>query len=489
MVFLRRYFDVCIHAGLVLWLGIFNTLIEAPYTWAEYGRAVLLSGVALLPAIIFAAGREWLQQRLGRRAYTWAWLLCFVVLLPVNAGFWAYAQQDETQEQFIITGAILAFSLEVLLSSIAYYRRMVHQVQWLRKFSLDKALLATITIISLSLAAMATSCLYDPRYHSEERLLIGGEFSLSKIIRHFDMFLAVFAQFLFMYLCGYFFFYLNSRLLVVRVLKEKGPVLYVLGVLAAVALFYPVVAQLFLRLPANDLFGTMFSANAFNLENAFAALSIIFLSLPLLLALQWAKQNNRIVSLEKEKAQSELALLRQQLNPHFFFNTLNNLYAMSLQRSAETPESILQLSDLMRYVIYKGQEDQVTVKEEIRYLEDYVRLQMIRLKKAPVFSFEQDVTDDAMPVAPLLLIVLVENAFKHGVEPAENEARLHIRLQCNRNSLYFSCENSFETPATTGGIGLANLQKRLALLYPGRHTFTTSIKNHTFKAELQLTAR
>ena len=476
------------YAGLICWLGIFNTLIGAPYTWAEYGRALLVSAASLLPALIFAYGRGWLEKRLRPRQYLYAWVLFFVVLLPVNAGLWAAAQHNEAQEQFVITGAILAFCLEVLLAGVAYYRRMVHQVQWLRRFSLDKALLVTITIISLALAAMATSCLYDPRYHSAERLLIGAEFSLTKIVRHFDMFLAIFAQFLFMYLCGYFFFYLNSRLLVAKVLREKDPVLYVVSVLAAVALLYPVVAQLFLLLPANELFGAMFSTNAFNLENAFAALSIIFLSLPLVLALQWAKQNNRIVSLEKEKAESELALLRQQLNPHFFFNTLNNLYAMSLQRSADTPESILQLSDLMRYVIYKGQEERVTVEEEIRYLEDYMRLQMIRLKKAPVFSFEQHVTPDAMTIAPLLLIVLVENAFKHGVEPAEEAARLHIRLQCNQSSLYFSCENSFETPADTGGIGLDNLRKRLALLYPGRHTFTTSIKNHTFKAELQLTA-
>ncbi len=178
---------------------------------------------------------------------------------------------------------------------------------------------------------------------------------------------------------------------------------------------------------------------------------------------------------------SELDLLKQQLNPHFFFNTLNNLYALSLQQSRQTPESILQLSELMRYVIYKGQEAAVNIREEIKYVEGYMELQQIRLKKPLDLQFTQEISDDAPVIPPMLLIVFVENAFKHGWNPAEDAARLHLHLTCNARQLTFSCENSFEGETTSNtGIGLSNLQKRLALLYPGRHVLKTAVKNHTF---------
>jgi LytS/YehU family sensor histidine kinase len=264
-------------------------------------------------------------------------------------------------------------------------------------------------------------------------------------------------------------------------------ILYCLAGLAVVGIVYPIIAQLLALLPMTARLGNIFAENPFAFENGFGAIVIILLSLPVVLALQWSKQNSRIISLEKEKAQTELDLLKQQLNPHFFFNTLNNLYALSLQQSKQTPESILQLSELMRYVIYKAKEPTVQVQEEIKYLEDYMQLQQIRLKRKPDVQFKQEIGDGTPPIAPLLLIVLVENAFKHGIEPAEEKAFLHLSLHTTANRLYFSCTNSVEQDAEqTAGIGLANLLRRLVLLYPGKHLLRTGIENHIFKAELEL---
>jgi LytS/YehU family sensor histidine kinase len=205
------------------------------------------------------------------------------------------------------------------------------------------------------------------------------------------------------------------------------------------------------------------------------------------LATQWARQNNQIVSLEKEKTQTALDLLKQQLDPHFFFNTLNNLYALSLQQSKQTPESILQLSELMRYVIYKAKEPTVSIHDEIKYVQDYIDLQQIRLKKKLEVQFQQQVQPDAPRIAPLLLIVLVENAFKHGIEPAENNTSLHLHLKIENKQFYFSCINSVEgEPGSAPGIGLSNLSKRLSLLYPGKYMLETARENHTFKAKLQI---
>lgn len=191
--------------------------------------------------------------------------------------------------------------------------------------------------------------------------------------------------------------------------------------------------------------------------------------------------------LEKEKSQTELDLLKQQLNPHFFFNTLNNLYALSLQHSDKTSESILRLAELMRYTIYKGKEPRVKLAQEIGYIEDYIGLQQLRLKKKLDFSFEKEINDETACITPLLLIVFVENAFKHGVEQAEQAAHLRLYLRLNHQKLYFSCENSIEeNTGNEGGIGLINLEKRLTLVYPGRYRLHTQRTPGLYTAELEI---
>ncbi|AOM81009.1 hypothetical protein BFS30_24995 [Pedobacter steynii] len=270
-------------------------------------------------------------------------------------------------------------------------------------------------------------------------------------------------------------------------MKNQGRVIYVLSVLATVGILYPLIGQFLISLPINSIMGGIISSNPFKMENAFSAMGIMVISLPIVLALQWARQNSQIISLEKEKTQTELDLLRQQLNPHFFFNTLNNLYALSLQQSKDAPESILRLSELMRYVIYRGKEDWVGIGEELKYIQDYIQLQQLRLRKKLNLNFLVDIDDENQPIAPLLLIIFVENAFKHGIEPAEEAAELNLLLKCKEGLLYFSCENSFELqPEKASGIGLINLKRRLALLYPDRHVLKTEINSSIFKAELHL---
>ncbi len=482
--FFSQHADAWLFAGLLPWLLI---LRKPDPDWEAYGRQLLLLFLLLLPVLVFGWYRQrWLRQ-FSRKGYITCWLICFGGALPLTTFIFFRLQPPGLEGFFPVSCAMAALILELLLTANASYRLQVQRIPLLQKISLENAVFITIALISLTLAVMGVSSLHDPRYHTPEQLLIGFEFSIIKILRYFGTFLSFFVQFLLMYLCGYLFFYINSRFLVLKVLKQKGVLWYILAAFAAVAVCYPLIAQLLISLPVNHLLGTIFPDNPFKLENAFAALGILLFSLPVILAVQWTRQNSRILQLEKEKAGTELYLLKQQLNPHFFFNTLNNLYALSLQQSPQTPESILQLSDLMRYVIYKGQEPLVGIGEEVKYLEDYIQLQQIRLKKTPDLRFTQNITDPALQIPPMLLIVFIENAFKHGIEPAEENAFLHIHLQCEIGQLYFSCENSFEPQAPAApGIGLSNLQKRLALLYPGSHLLQTGVKNHTFKAELQL---
>ncbi|RYG10104.1 MAG: hypothetical protein EOO07_22740 [Chitinophagaceae bacterium] len=129
------------------------------------------------------------------------------------------------------------------------------------------------------------------------------------------------------------------------------------------------------------------------------------------------------------------------------------------------------------------------MSEELNYIEDYIQLQQIRLKKPLKFRFEKQIDNENLQIAPLLIIVLIENAFKHGIEPAENEATLLLSLKADQKQLYFSCMNSMEEDKSEkiSGIGLSNLKKRLALLYPNTHVLETKRGQNQYTATLEIT--
>lgn len=482
---LGRRSTIILYLGLICWVWL------SPMTthgWGSYTSNLVLTIIPLAPVLFFAWHKQgWRAAWPARKYRTW-WLLCFAVYLPgLLLGLTYWKTQFISQRDQVITCTLGILILELVLVINVYGQRGLRQWIWLQRISFEKALLVSMALISVTLGIMAVSSIGNPEYDLPDRLLLGFEFDLIQVVRRFGTFVSYTVQFLFMYACGYFYFYLNSRILVPRVLKQQGWIIYCLTGLAVVAITYPVVAQLLTWLPINQRLGMVFSGDPFRLENGFAAVLILLLSLPVVVALQWVRQNNTILALEKATTQTELDLLQQQLNPHFFFNTLNNLYALSLSQAKETPETILRLSELMRYVIYQAKEPLVSTEAEIKYVEDYLQLQQMRLKRQPDIRFSHSVAPGAPPIPPLLLIVLVENACKHGIEPAEGPALLQMELLADKDRLYFSCVNSFEQQApAAGGIGLANLQRRLALLYPGKHRFSTQQENHIFKATLEL---
>lgn len=473
-------------AGLWCWLAVAHTLQEGPPAWQHFLRALAVIAVVLCPVALFYCYRQLLRERYSSAQYILWWTACFVIYLPgLSLLFTFLWPASPLPAQLFIVG-VSCLLLELLLQAQGYYNRIRH-LGWIRQISLEKAVLLSLVLLSACLGVMAVSSWDDPEYHDNKRLLLGFVFRPQKLFQHAGLFLGFTAQLLLMYLCGYFYFYINLKWLVPEVLRKKGIIYYILTALAVVGITYPLIGQFLLLLPVNDLLGGVFPDNPFRLESAFAAAAIILLSLPVVLAVQWARQYQQIVALEKEKTEAELNLLKQQLDPHFFFNTLNNLYALSLQQSPQTPNSILQLSELMRYVIYRAKEPVVSVAEEIKYLRDYIDLQQMRLRNKPDIQCQWDAAPDTPSIAPLLLIVLVENAFKHGIEPADTPGFLHLRLHSNARQLVFSCQNSIgDVPAKKPGIGLDNLRRRLALLYPGKYELKTGIENHIFKAELQL---
>jgi len=216
-------------------------------------------------------------------------------------------------------------------------------------------------------------------------------------------------------------------------------------------------------------------------------ISFLLIPIPVLVAFWVYEQWRWLKTLKADKTKGELALLKSQVNPHFFFNTLNNLYGLVVEKSEKAPEVILKLSDMMRYTIYEGKEELVLLEDEICYLENYIELHKIRYQKKVEISFIHDVKK-GIKVAPLLFINLLENAFKHGVEKILENAFIHLKMQVRGNKLFFKIENKFaETSSPSkNGIGLENLEKRLDYLYPNKHELIIEEKGSVYKVQLNL---
>ncbi|WP_417800898.1 sensor histidine kinase [Tenacibaculum sp.] len=201
------------------------------------------------------------------------------------------------------------------------------------------------------------------------------------------------------------------------------------------------------------------------------------------------KQIKSIIRLKNEKTKTELMHLKSQVNPHFFFNTLNNLYGLVGKDAKKAQELILKLSDMMRYSVYDGEKDTVLLSEEVTYLQNYIELHKMRYHKAIDIQFNIDIVDNDHKVMPLLFIILLENAFKHGVENLRKSAYVHLSLTARQNAIHFEIENNFDATEESQeeGIGLQNLKRRLELVYPKNHTLTTSKTDDIYLAKLTIT--
>jgi LytS/YehU family sensor histidine kinase len=170
-----------------------------------------------------------------------------------------------------------------------------------------------------------------------------------------------------------------------------------------------------------------------------------------------------------EKQQAELNYLKSQTNPHFLFNTLNNIYALARDKSDQTPETILRLSQIMRYMLYDAGGPYIAVEQELKIIGDYISLEKLRYDDSLRINFNYDVEDMKQALPPLLLIPLVENAFKHGVSETRNQPFIDIHLSIVKRQLAFFVRNSTEELSgdekVKENIGLSNLRRQLELLY------------------------
>ncbi|MBM3400943.1 MAG: histidine kinase [Bacteroidetes bacterium] len=213
----------------------------------------------------------------------------------------------------------------------------------------------------------------------------------------------------------------------------------------------------------------------------------IFLSTVLKFVSDWFLNEKIKTKLENEKLFAELAFLKSQINPHFLFNSLNNIYSLAYQKSDKTPEAILKLSEIMRYMLNESNEDKVSLADEIRYLGNYIELQKLRFKDESYISFLITGEIKDQKITPLILISFVENAFKHGIA-TDKQAPINIFLNIEPERIFFKTTNkkNNQNKDEAGGIGLQNVQRRLELLYKDNFVFNIEDKNEMYNCELGL---
>lgn len=207
------------------------------------------------------------------------------------------------------------------------------------------------------------------------------------------------------------------------------------------------------------------------------------------LFIDWFKKKNDILVLEKENISSNLALLKNQINPHFLFNTLHNIDTLIHDNQDKASKSLVKLSDIMRYMLKDSKSEFVDLQNEIVYLENYFSLERLRLKNENFFNYSISGSYKGFKIAPMILIPFIENAFKHSVD-SSIENGIIVKISINNSKLVFNCENQYDKAETdkdkTQGIGLETVQKRLDLIYNNKYKMIINSENSIFKVNLEL---
>ncbi len=299
--------------------------------------------------------------------------------------------------------------------------------------------------------------------------------------------------------------YYNIYYLIPKYFKHKEYVHYglmlVIGMVAGsflVLLFKEFTNQIDFLIPPICKYGKDESALAYFFhilygEVMFVLATIFFYILEELIRLQGV--TIKIKEVESQKVQSELQALKAQINPHFLFNTLNNIYSHSLDNSPQTPEMILKLSALMSYILYDCHEERVPVANELEFIKSYLQLEKLRFEDTIEVDLQITESHSNRTVAPLLLIPFIENAFKHGSCNCTSNTKkfVTVKIDIQQSVINFSCQNSIDHTTTNklsvkeSGIGIENVKKRLELLYPAHHNLQIEVKENIFSVQLTIT--
>ena len=290
-------------------------------------------------------------------------------------------------------------------------------------------------------------------------------------------------------------FYINYIVLIPELIKKRKQYLWYIvcfilliaastGIKTVVAMLNP---ELVLQYTSDSGTINKISITNYILSVVFIAGFFLVSSSIIKFAVDWFSNERIQRNLESEKKDMELQFLKSQLNPHFLFNSLNNIYSLAYQKSDKTADAILKLSEIMRYMIYESNDSWVSLDKEVEYVESYVELQKLRFKDGAAVEITINGVIDGQKIVPLILISFVENAFKHGVAN-DKEDPIKINIIANQKILHFSVTNKKNTTNkdAIGGVGLNNVERRLQLLYPERYKLNIVNTPTHYTTELML---
>ena len=268
--------------------------------------------------------------------------------------------------------------------------------------------------------------------------------------------------------------YLNLNILIPRFLIRKQYIYYIFWLVVLLS-FSSLLVQFLIVFPLRQFLEVSEQLQSLSTEthSAFFFATLFYIGITTFLKLfkDWLSLqdlNYKLAKTEKGKLEAELKSLKGQLNPHFLFNSLNNIYSLSLINSEKVPDLILRLSDLMRHIIYESKDNFISLRKEIEFVDNFIALQQIRVTENTLINYEKPQITSSSYIAPLLFEPFIDNAFKHGLPGTENDY-INISFSINDDWLNFNLENNFAEPenfdSKNSGIGIANVKQRLKHLY------------------------
>lgn len=269
--------------------------------------------------------------------------------------------------------------------------------------------------------------------------------------------------------------------------------IYVFAVIGRLSIIY--IAEPFFREDfTQESLSEILSDSAYLFSVYFPSVYIYALIMVLIRALQNRfKEKHKIEVLQKEKAENELRFLKAQIQPHFLFNTLNNLYGLTLAKSDLAPEVVLKLSEILDFILHQGNKPKIEIKKELELLNAFIELESLRYGNKVKVTFNHKIEDENVNIAPLLLLPLVENAFKHGIHASSAAVEIKLDLKISNGVLNFETKNRKgldKAPSalkqSSSGIGISNLKRQLELNYPDRHTLLVLDEKEYFEVQLNL---
>ena len=295
------------------------------------------------------------------------------------------------------------------------------------------------------------------------------------------------------------FYYFNAYFLIPKLLVQKKLLTYIFVIFVLLILFgmyprfYDYMSDNFFKIPRSPWHGT----RPKNVERPLLSpgsisifLLVFAISTGIKVISQWFQSENRNKEIENEKLTTELFFLKSQINPHFLFNTLNNIYSLAAAQSEKTAEAVMKLSSIMRYVLTEVKNDCVPLEKEIQFITHYIELQKLRLTDKSKVDFNVVGETLGKQISPLLFLPFVENAFKYGISTRELSPII-ILLEIKNNDLYFTVKNNKHTnnllkQLNNTGIGIENARRRLELLYKDRYQLTIADEATTYTVNLNI---